>query len=560
MNLNMRVGIHSGQVFCGVLGKKRWQFDVHSNDVKLANLAEQRGQAGRVHVTQSTRRALGGRYELEPKGDRHPEHPEASFFVKPPEIRRQRLLELVTSRKSNCDNGSHSNCSAASSMSGGLTPTTAAHSACISSTPPAGATSPPATGDSIVGEPLALSNRVLAAVASPTSLVPINGPHLCWGQAASATATIKEQQQIQTGGGAARLRFRSAGKRLITMLYLIDPPFSNLAPPTQVKTSRLLLQTIQGGSGAAADVHPVWLKFENKQIGRSYKGPSLLEIGQMLAIFSLSLAALTLLVLPSLPEWPVNEVPATSTNGNGTPTTTEDSRKSSNSSTNKTSGATSNTDVAREMRKLDSIESFILIGEIVLTFVVSAMVYVHQSEYSRRRDFFWRHKAKADKERMALMRSCNRSIFFNLLPPHVANYFLQDRKPPAQQQQQQQQHNHMVSSSFSPSLILPPPPPSSSSPFTDIDICGGPAEFGRRRRRRLWPLAARGVSLAGHARAPAADDYGDDDDDDYCDASAGTPARLIWFTVMINALALPRRELRDSGARRPPCVRLVASM
>uniref|UniRef100_A0A4W5PXU9 adenylate cyclase n=1 Tax=Hucho hucho TaxID=62062 RepID=A0A4W5PXU9_9TELE len=52
--VNMRVGVHTGTVLCGILGMKRFKFDVWSNDVNLANLMEQLGVAGKVHLSEAT--------------------------------------------------------------------------------------------------------------------------------------------------------------------------------------------------------------------------------------------------------------------------------------------------------------------------------------------------------------------------------------------------------------------------------------------------------------------------------------------------------------------------
>uniref|UniRef100_A0A8C2G9P9 adenylate cyclase n=1 Tax=Cyprinus carpio TaxID=7962 RepID=A0A8C2G9P9_CYPCA len=63
--VDMRVGVHTGTVLCGILGIKRFKFDVWSNDVNLANLMEQLGVAGKVHLSEVTAGFLDDRYERE---------------------------------------------------------------------------------------------------------------------------------------------------------------------------------------------------------------------------------------------------------------------------------------------------------------------------------------------------------------------------------------------------------------------------------------------------------------------------------------------------------------
>uniref|UniRef100_A0A182YNG8 Adenylate cyclase type 3 n=1 Tax=Anopheles stephensi TaxID=30069 RepID=A0A182YNG8_ANOST len=64
--VDMRVGIHTGAVLAGILGQRQWQFDVYSKDVELANKMESSGKAGRVHLSEKTLGFLNGEFEVEP--------------------------------------------------------------------------------------------------------------------------------------------------------------------------------------------------------------------------------------------------------------------------------------------------------------------------------------------------------------------------------------------------------------------------------------------------------------------------------------------------------------
>ncbi|XP_071038292.1 adenylate cyclase type 2 isoform X2 [Parasteatoda tepidariorum] len=66
VNVDMRIGVHSGNVLSGLLGLRKWQFDIWSRDVTIASKMEQSGRPGCVHITKATKDLLQTEYMIEP--------------------------------------------------------------------------------------------------------------------------------------------------------------------------------------------------------------------------------------------------------------------------------------------------------------------------------------------------------------------------------------------------------------------------------------------------------------------------------------------------------------
>jgi len=67
--LQLRIGLNSGKVVAGVIGQRKFAYDLWGDTVNVAARLEAASEAGRIQVTEAFAAGLADRFEFEPRGE-----------------------------------------------------------------------------------------------------------------------------------------------------------------------------------------------------------------------------------------------------------------------------------------------------------------------------------------------------------------------------------------------------------------------------------------------------------------------------------------------------------
>ena len=64
----IRIGVHTGPVVAGIVGIKKWQYDIWGDTVNTAARMQQNGEPGKINISGTTRELIKHRFNCEYRG------------------------------------------------------------------------------------------------------------------------------------------------------------------------------------------------------------------------------------------------------------------------------------------------------------------------------------------------------------------------------------------------------------------------------------------------------------------------------------------------------------
>jgi class 3 adenylate cyclase len=68
IHFDMRVGVHTGPVVAGIVGTKKWQYDIWGDTVNIASGMEANSISGKVNISESTYDQVKNAFKTEYRG------------------------------------------------------------------------------------------------------------------------------------------------------------------------------------------------------------------------------------------------------------------------------------------------------------------------------------------------------------------------------------------------------------------------------------------------------------------------------------------------------------